>query len=98
MFYYDDKTKKVEKSWPLHVMTLATTSKPLGDTQKYPEQWDALIALIKQRQPKKIGINISKDFGHADGPIRLTTTNCKSVCQMNCATVSSLPSRWQFVG
>ncbi|TXI89991.1 MAG: M24 family metallopeptidase, partial [Burkholderiaceae bacterium] len=29
--------------------------------------WDALIALIKQRQPKKIGINISKDFGHADG-------------------------------
>lgn len=66
MFYYDDKTKKVEKL-AVARYDFGDHVKAAWDTQKYPEQWDALIALIKQRQPKKIGINISKDFGHADG-------------------------------
>ena len=35
--------------------------------QKYPEQWDALINLISQRNPQKIGINTSQHFAHADG-------------------------------
>jgi Xaa-Pro aminopeptidase len=34
---------------------------------KFPDQWDALIDLIKKKDPKKIGVNISQDFGHADG-------------------------------
>ncbi|MEM1320806.1 MAG: M24 family metallopeptidase [Bacteroidota bacterium] len=33
----------------------------------YPDQWDALMSTIKERQPKKIGLNFSKDFALADG-------------------------------
>ena len=33
----------------------------------YPDQWDALIEIIKERNPMKIGINVSPNYGHADG-------------------------------
>lgn len=33
----------------------------------FPDQWDALVEAIKQRQPKKIGINVSPNYAHADG-------------------------------
>ncbi len=33
----------------------------------YPDQWDALMEAIKERQPKKIGVNISPNYAHADG-------------------------------
>ena len=35
--------------------------------QKFPNQWDALTDIIRTRNPDKIGINTSKDFGLADG-------------------------------
>lgn len=33
----------------------------------YPNQWEALINIIAQRQPKKIGLNYSENFALADG-------------------------------
>ncbi len=33
----------------------------------YPNQWEALVELIKEKNPEKIELNISKDFGLADG-------------------------------
>lgn len=33
----------------------------------YPEQWEALIKTIEEKDPKKIGLNFSSDFGLADG-------------------------------
>ena len=35
--------------------------------KKFPNQWDALADIITTRNPSKIAINISRDFGHADG-------------------------------
>jgi Xaa-Pro aminopeptidase len=32
-----------------------------------PDQWDALMKIIREKNPKKIGLNFAKDFGHADG-------------------------------
>ncbi|WP_232835135.1 M24 family metallopeptidase [Pleomorphovibrio marinus] len=37
------------------------------DPEVEPDQWNRLITLIKERNPKKIGINVAEDFGHADG-------------------------------
>ena len=37
------------------------------DLQTNPDQWDALIDLLKKQNPAKIGLNFSKYFGHADG-------------------------------
>jgi hypothetical protein len=36
----------------------------------YPNQWEALIELIKDKMPNNIGINVSKDFGLADGLVQ----------------------------
>ncbi|WP_093368075.1 M24 family metallopeptidase [Psychroflexus sediminis] len=41
--------------------------KKAWDPEQQPNQWKRLVELIKERNPEKIGINISKDFGHADG-------------------------------
>ncbi|MFT5674428.1 MAG: Xaa-Pro aminopeptidase [Paraglaciecola sp.] len=37
------------------------------DKEKQPDQWDSLAKLIKQKNPKQIGINKSKHFALADG-------------------------------
>lgn len=37
------------------------------DPESQPDQWKALIELIASKNPQKIGLNFSKDYGHADG-------------------------------
>jgi hypothetical protein len=37
------------------------------DKEKEPDQWKRLVEIIEDRNPKKIGLNFSKDFGLADG-------------------------------
>ncbi|MDC7993917.1 M24 family metallopeptidase [Altibacter sp. HG106] len=37
------------------------------DKEAEPDQWKRLVQLISERNPQKIGINISDDFGIADG-------------------------------
>ncbi|WP_293749151.1 M24 family metallopeptidase [uncultured Paraglaciecola sp.] len=37
------------------------------DKEKQPNQWDSLVKLIKQKQPKKVAINKSEHFALADG-------------------------------
>ena len=56
------------------VETLAVARYNVGDRfkkawnpEEEPNQWKRLVELIKERDPKRIGINISDDFGHADG-------------------------------
>lgn len=40
------------------------------DKEKQPDQWKALIDIIKDRDPGKIGLNISENFGIADGLVK----------------------------
>jgi Xaa-Pro aminopeptidase len=37
------------------------------DPEAQPDQWKALSELIASKNPKKIGLNFAKDYGHADG-------------------------------
>jgi len=41
--------------------------KAAWDTQRWPDQWDALINLLTTRNPRHIAIDSSADFGAADG-------------------------------
>lgn len=41
--------------------------KAAWDLNVYPDQWEALVEIIKDRNPKKIGINVSPNYAHADG-------------------------------
>lgn len=36
----------------------------------YPDQWEALVNIIEEKNPKKIGLNFSKDFALADGLVK----------------------------
>lgn len=38
--------------------------------EKQPDQWEALFTLIKDRNPKNIGLNMSKYFAIADGLVK----------------------------
>ena len=40
------------------------------DKEKQPNQWERLVEIIKERPVNKIGINISKHFGIADGLVQ----------------------------
>ena len=37
------------------------------DPESQPDQWKALMEIISSKNPKKIGLNFAKDYGHADG-------------------------------
>lgn len=38
--------------------------------EKQPDQWQALVNIIKERDPEKIGLNISENFALADGLVK----------------------------
>ncbi|WP_080058247.1 M24 family metallopeptidase [Spirosoma aerolatum] len=37
------------------------------DIDVRPNQWEALVKVIEERKPKKIGLNMSPNYAHADG-------------------------------
>ena len=69
VFYYEQTTNKLEK--------LAVARYNVGDNitsawdkDKEPDQWKALTDIITKRNPKKIALNYSNDFGIADGIVK----------------------------
>jgi Xaa-Pro aminopeptidase len=62
VFYRDAASNKYEK--------MAIARYNVGETIRANwdmKQWDALMNIISTRNPKKIGLNTSDHFGHADG-------------------------------
>ncbi len=69
LFYRDKAANKLER--------LAVARYNVGkqissawDKSKEPDQWNRLIQLILERNPKKIGLNYSRDHNIADGLVR----------------------------
>lgn len=40
------------------------------DIDVFPDQWEALMNIIEEKQPESIGLNYSKDFALADGLVK----------------------------
>ncbi|GAB5400094.1 MAG: M24 family metallopeptidase [Aureisphaera sp.] len=55
------------------------------DKEKQPDQWARLVEIIEERNPNSIGINISENFGIADG---LVHTDLEELKQ-------ALPQQWE---
>jgi len=66
VFYHDPARKQYDKL-AIARYDVGETIKASWDMKKFPDQWDALIDIIRQRNPKKVAVNTSNDFGHADG-------------------------------
>jgi hypothetical protein len=85
LVFYHDTTKKVNEQLAIARYNVGNQIKASWDMKKFPDQWDALINLITVREPKKIALNYSSDFAHADG---LTFTEQKIFLQ-------KLPQKFQ---
>ncbi|MRW94605.1 M24 family metallopeptidase [Duganella sp. FT80W] len=66
VFYRDAKSGKVERL-AVARYNVGNSIKAAWDMQKFPDQWQALVDIIKQRNPNKIALNTSRHFAHADG-------------------------------
>lgn len=66
VIYRDKSTNRYEKL-AIARYNVGEHFKSVWNPEKQPDQWQALIELIKDRMPSKIGINVSKYFNIADG-------------------------------
>jgi Xaa-Pro aminopeptidase len=67
LVFYRDAAKKTIDKLAIARYNVGESIKASWDMQKFPDQWDALLDIIRSRNPKKIGINTSLHYGHADG-------------------------------
>lgn len=61
-----DNGKEVEKL-AIARYDVGNLLKGAWDIDVRPNQWEALANIIETRKPKKIGLNFSTNYGHADG-------------------------------
>lgn len=68
------------------------------DPEAQPDQWKALVDLVTSKNPKKIGLNFSKDYGHADGLTHFDyeefLKNLPSVYSEKVVSAQTLAVRW----
>lgn len=67
LVFYRDPVKKTVERLAVARYAVGTSIAAAWDTQKFPNQWDALVDIIKARNPNQIALNTSRHFGHADG-------------------------------
>ncbi|WP_297702680.1 M24 family metallopeptidase [uncultured Eudoraea sp.] len=67
LLFYRDKTKNTIEKLAVARYNVGKNISSAWDKAKEPDQWQRLVQLIEERNPKKIGLNFSKDHNIADG-------------------------------
>ena len=67
MVFFDRGEKEGIEKLAIARYDVGNLLKGAWDIDVRPNQWDALVKIITDRNPKKIGLNFSKDYAHADG-------------------------------
>jgi Xaa-Pro aminopeptidase len=67
MIFHDKGEKEGVERLAIARYDVGTLLKGQWDFNVNPDQWEALNRIIKERNPKKIGLNYSKYYAHADG-------------------------------
>ncbi|WP_438423669.1 M24 family metallopeptidase [Aquimarina macrocephali] len=70
LVFYRDKAKNTIEKLAVARYNVGKNIDSEWDKDKQPDQWKALVDIISKRDPKKIGINYSKDFGILDGVVK----------------------------
>jgi Xaa-Pro aminopeptidase len=70
LVFYRNKEKNALERLAVARYDIGKSIKSAWDKEKEPNQWAALSEIIKERNPKKIGINFSKHFPLADGLVK----------------------------
>ena len=67
LLFYRDKTRNTIEKLAVARYDVGKNISSAWDKKKEPDQWRRLVQLIEERNPKKIGLNFSKDHNIADG-------------------------------
>jgi len=67
LVFYNNPVKKQLEKLAIARYNVDEHIKAAWDMKQFPDQWDALVDLIRSRNPQQIAVNISKNYGHADG-------------------------------
>lgn len=70
ILFYRDAKNDVFDALAVARYGIGETINSAWDKEKQPDQWARLIELIQERNPKKIGVNISEHYGIADGLVQ----------------------------
>lgn len=70
LVFYRDKAKNVTERLAVARYDVGKNISSAWDKEKQPDQWARLVEIIQERNPKKIGINVSEHFGIADGLVK----------------------------
>ena len=70
LVFYNDPNKGAYEKLAVARYSVGDSIKAAWDMEKFPDQWKALANIVETRNPKKIAINESADFAHADGLVR----------------------------
>ena len=70
LVFYRNKAANTIEKLAVARYNVGTNIKSAWDKEKEPNQWKALYKIIAERNPNKIGVNISKHFGLADGLVK----------------------------
>jgi Xaa-Pro aminopeptidase len=68
--FFRDKSKNTLERMAVARYNIGKSIQSVWDKEKEPNQWKALAEIIKERNPEKIGINMSKYFALADGLVK----------------------------
>ncbi len=69
VFYRDAQKNSIEKL-AIARYNVGKNIQSAWDKEKQPDQWKALVDIIKKYNPNKIGLNYSDDYGLADGIVK----------------------------
>ena len=69
VFYNDRKSDSIEKL-AIARYNIGDNIESAWDKEAQPDQWQALIDIIEERNPETIGLNISENYGIADGLVK----------------------------
>lgn len=67
LVFYRNKEKNTTEKYAIARYAVGKEIAAAWDVAAFPNQWDALTALLRKLNPNKIAINTSADYGHADG-------------------------------
>lgn len=66
VMYQPSANAKIE-TYAIARYDVGKSFKRAWNPETQPDQWKALMEVIATKNPKKIGLNFAKDYGHADG-------------------------------
>jgi Xaa-Pro aminopeptidase len=70
LVFYRNKEKDTIEKLAVARYDIGKNISSAWNKEEQPDQWKALLNIIEERNPVRIGINISKHFGLADGMVK----------------------------